>query len=38
MNLEEFKDMLERFGAWDKANKKIRVKRNPLAWLEMRAN
>lgn len=38
MNLEEFKDMLERFGAWDKASKKIRVKRNPLAWLEMRAN
>ena len=38
MSLEEFKEMLERFGAWDKASKKIRVKRNPLAWLEMRAN
>lgn len=37
MSLEEFKDMLERFGSWDKSGKKIRVKRNPLAWLEMRA-
>lgn len=37
MSMDEFKEMLERFGAWDKASKKIRVKRNPLAWLEMRA-
>lgn len=37
MNMDEFKEMLERFGAWDKASKKIRVKRNPLVWLEMRA-
>ena len=37
MDMDEFKEMLERFGAWDKASKKIRVKRNPLAWLEMRA-
>lgn len=38
MNMDEFKEMLERFGSWDKSGKKIRVKRNPLAWLEMRAN
>ena len=38
MNMDEFKELLEKFGAWDGANKKIRVKRNPLAWLEMRAN
>lgn len=37
MSLEEFKEMLERFGSWDKSGKKIRVKRNPLTWLEMRA-
>lgn len=37
MSLEEFKEMLERFGSWDKGGKKIRVKRNPLTWLEMRA-
>ena len=38
MNMDEFKDMLERFGSWDKDGKKIRVKRNPITWLEMRAN
>lgn len=38
MSLEEFKDMLERFGSWEKSSKKIRVKKNPLTWLEIKAN
>lgn len=37
MNMNEFKEMLEKFGTWDKSGKKIRVKRNPLNWLEERA-
>lgn len=36
MNLNEFKTMLEEFGTWDASKKKIRVKRNPIHWLEMR--
>ena len=37
MNMDEFKEMLVKFGTWCKDGKKIRVKKNPLKWLEIKA-